>query len=363
MVLKDGTNFTVAASTSRKRQLEYAQFTEHDRQCHFHDLSHRVGGALSQSPSFATNGTVSTPTTLNGTLTVATGREYRRQHPAPHRRRATLTGPSTLQMMSNSTVSSNFTTQTGQFTDNGFPLNFYGQGSGTNLPGAGIRINSAGGTSHVSGNWTIGTPGRPPATRGDRLVWRRDNTAFTTGNITVNPYGQLMLFSNGTAGASFDFGTASQTLTLNGIGPTKDDFSASTGIDGALAIGSGTATVVQKDTYHGNIVLASDSYIDSPTGTAGPSQFTLLGTIAGPGTLHKSGQGNLIILSSGNSRPIVLRECVCRQRHDHGRRRQPDVWQARSASGRRSDARRDQQNERRRDDRRVQERGYKRSAI
>jgi autotransporter-associated beta strand protein len=60
---------------------------------------------------------------------------------------------------------------------------------------------------------------------------------------------------------------------------------------------------VQKDTYHGNIVLASDAYIDAPNGTAGPSQFTLLGTIAGPGTLHKSGGGNLIILSSGNTGP------------------------------------------------------------
>ena len=292
LVLKDGTNFTVAASTTGNASLNTVSSITMTGNVTWTIYRTSSGGALSQSPSI-TNGTVSTPLTLNGTLNVVAAGNIAGTTPRLTVGGLTITGPSTLQMMSNSTVSTNFTTQTGQLTDNGFPLNFYGQGSGTNLPGAGIRINSAGGTSHVSGNWTIGTP---DGTQGVIVSYgAADNTAFTTGNITVNPYGQLMLFSNGTGGKSFDYGTPGQILTLNGIGSSLADFSAVSGIDGALAINGGNL-----DSYHGDIVLANNalgnvSLIDAAGATG---VLTLTGSISGPGVLQKTGAGNLLLLPS-----------------------------------------------------------------
>ena len=290
LVLKDGSSFVIAASTTANSSLNSLNSLTASGNVKI-VLDRTTGGnALSMSPALTTNGSTNTPLTLNGTLTIDATGNISGNTPRVTFGALTLTGDSVFQLMSNPTFSTNFTIQNNLFIDNGHSATFYGQGSATQLAGSGIRINAGGGTSVVTGNWTIGSP---DGTQGVVLsIGAADNTSFTTGNITVNPYAQLMWFKN-----NFTFGTVGQTLTLNGIGNELADFSA--GTDGALEIPTGNV-----NTYIGNVVLGSDSII-TPAGTGA---LTLTGTITdatlGVGQLQKAGQGNLIVLSSANTAPV-----------------------------------------------------------
>ena len=286
LVLEDGTTFRVAASTTANASLNALNSLGVSGNVEFVIYRTASGGTNSESPSFTVDGTLHTPVALDGTLTIDAAGNIGGSTPRLTVGGLTLTGDSIIQVKSNSTYSTNFTAQDSPLIDNGHSLTFYGEGSATQLPGAGIRLNFAGGTSVVTGDWTIGSP---DGTQGVIVsIGAADNTSFTTGNITVNPYGQLMLFKN-----NFTFGTVGQTLTLNGIGDELADFSA--GIDEALEIPSGNV-----NTYVGNSVLATDSIID----VAGTGELTLTGTITGPGRLQKAGQGDLIVLSSENTTPV-----------------------------------------------------------
>lgn len=261
-------------------------------------INRTLTNGLSQSPSFTTNGATGTPLTLGGLFTINGAGGIGANTPRLTIGALTLTADTTIQCVSNINASgttgfsTNLTT-TGLFTDNGHTLSFYGQGSGTQLPGAGFRINSNPGASVsvVTGNWILGSSNAATPQGCIVSYGGSDNTSFTTGNITVNNFSQLQFFSN-----NFTFGTPTQTLTLNGIGNELAD--TNTASDGALDINPGNT-----NTYQGNIVLATDSIINAG-GTNSSSKLTLTGTITGPGTLKKSGSGQLIILSSANTAPV-----------------------------------------------------------
>jgi fibronectin-binding autotransporter adhesin len=245
------------------------------------------GSPLSQSPSFTTNGSTSTPLTLGGLFTINAAGNISGSTPRLTVGALTLTADTTIQTVSNAAFSTNFTTN-GLFNDNGHNLTFLGQGSSAQLPGSGIFINSNSGNSisSATGNWTLGNAA---GTQGVVVSYGApDNTALTSGNITVNNFAQLQFFTNG-----FTLGTVGQTLTLNGIGNEKAD--TNTSFDGALMVAS-----LKTDTFKGNIALATDSIIN----TATSAKLTLTGAITGPGTLKKSGSGQLVILSSTNTAPV-----------------------------------------------------------
>ncbi|HEY2147751.1 MAG TPA: hypothetical protein VGH32_07420, partial [Pirellulales bacterium] len=179
-------------------------------------------------------------------------------------------------------------TTNGLFNDNGHNLTFQGQGSSSQLPGSGIFVNSNAGNSisSATGNWTIGNSA---GNQGVIVSYGApDNSAFTSGNITVNNFGQLQLFAN-----NFTLGVVGQTMTLNGIGAEKAD--TNTSAEGALAVPAN-----KTDTFQGNVVLASDSIIAVSTG--GHLKFT--GTISGSGTLKKAQPGELVILGAANTTPV-----------------------------------------------------------
>jgi autotransporter-associated beta strand protein len=291
LVLKDGATFQTAASTTANASINAINSLSVTGNVRIVIYRTTADGGNSQSPSYTIDGTRATPLTLNGTLTIDGGGTLALSTPRVTVGALTVNGPSTLQTVANSTFQTNFSV-TGVINDNGNPLTFKGGGTATQLPGSSIRLNTPAATSSVSGDWTIGTP---DGMQGVSLSYGgSDNTAFTTGSITVNPFGQLFIFSTSQAAATpFQFGTPGQKLTLNGIGTVLADFSA--GFTGALSTGSGNF-----DQYLGNVVLASDSIITAG-GTGG--QLTLDGTIDGPGLLQKQGAGTLIVLNSGNTNP------------------------------------------------------------
>jgi fibronectin-binding autotransporter adhesin len=291
LVLNDGTTFQTAASTTANASINTMNSLTVNGNVKIMIYRTTADGGNSQSPSYTVDGNTSTPLTLNGTLTIDGGGTLALSTPRVTVGALTVNGPSTIQTVANATFQTNFSV-TGVINDNGNPLTFKGGGTATQLPGNSIRFSTPAATSFVSGNWTIGTP---DGTQGVALSYGgADNTAFTTGSITVNPYGQLFISSTSQAATTpFQVGTPGQTLTLNGIGAQLADFSA--GFSGALATGSGNF-----DEYRGDLVLASDSVI-TVAGAAG--QLTLDGTIAGPGLLQKQGAGTLIIHNSGNTHP------------------------------------------------------------
>jgi fibronectin-binding autotransporter adhesin len=291
LVLNDGSTFQTAASTSANASINTMNSLTVNGNVKIMIYRTTADGGNSQSPSYTVDGNTSTPLTLNGTLTIDGGGTLALSTPRVTLGALTVNGPSTIQTVANATFQTNFSV-TGVINDNGNPLTFKGGGTATQLPGNSIRIATPAATSFVSGNWTIGTP---DGTQGVALSYGgADNTAFTTGNITVNPYGQLFISSTSQAAATpFQVGTPGQTLTLNGIGAQLADFSA--GFSGALATGTGNF-----DEYRGDVVLSSDSVI-TVAGAAG--QLTLDGTIAGPGLLQKQGAGTLIVLNPGNTNP------------------------------------------------------------
>ncbi len=290
LVLNDGTTLRDAASASAGSSFNTLNSLTVNGNAKIIIFRTTVGGANSMSPSLTTNGTIATPLALNGTLTIDGGGNLSTNTPRVSVGALTLTGDSTLQMVASPTFQTNFT-EAGTFVDHGHALTFLGGGTATQVSGAGIRINAAAGPNIVTGNWIIGNA---QGTQGVSVsVGGGDNLSFTSGNVVVNPYGQLMFFSTTN---SFTYGAIGQTLTLNGIGAQTADFSA--GTSGALNTAAGI-----NPTYIGNVVLASDSVITVSANTASPpvGSLTLTGAISGTGTLQKQGTGNLIILSNANT--------------------------------------------------------------
>ena len=203
----------------------------------------------------------------------------------------TLNSAATIKTVATATYTSNISFNAA-INDNGKPLTFLGGGSATLVTGSGIFLNAA--SSSVTGTWTLG---KSDGTEGV-VVSPSNSSAFTTGNITVNPYSSLVMY-NGLDGSSY--GAPGQTVTINGVGnqlaptgPLVDSVGAMV-VDG-LTSTSSTNTATFTTILLSDVSLAADSVVT----VTGSRKLNVAGTIFGNGALLKQGTGTLI-LPNGNS--------------------------------------------------------------
>jgi autotransporter-associated beta strand protein len=205
----------------------------------------------------------------------------------------TLNGDTTFvtQNMSGTAPVSNLSL--GAIKDNGFATTWFGGGNATTLPGDSVRLNvvraSAG---DQTGNWVIGNP---TGTQGVQVSLGvpagSSDQALTTGNVTVNPFGQLLIF---TAPAA-TFGGSTQTLTINGIGAAT---TAGTGVTGALRVGFAAATPTTY-TFNGNLTVGNLAPVTTVNVVNANVTLAVGGTFAANGTLQLQGLGGLTLNGPG----------------------------------------------------------------
>ncbi len=237
--------------------------------------------------------TINSPLTLSGTLTLLPGGETSTTSPRLTVGNMTLLANSTIQTAANVTtlagagVAMNFA-EAGTLSDNGYATNFFGQlTTATAATGpTGVEINGTGfnGSTYAeTGLWTIGNAA---GTQGISVSpGGTNNGDITTGNIVINPFGQLSVFK------AQSTGFPGQTITVNGVGCTSTS--------GAL-VGDGLAasTTTLLSTIALGTLTASDA-IDAAVSAT--TIFQLSGNLTGGGLLLKQGSGQLAILGVNNS--------------------------------------------------------------
>ena len=195
----------------------------------------------------------------------------------------TFTGPTTVRTTASGATPDAANITFGAVNDGGNTLTFLGNGSASQPAGQGVYMNTA--ATSVTGNWVIGgTNGTSGVVVSLGVPGSNSGAALTSGNVTVNPFGQLYFFQ-GTTGT---FGSSSQTLTLSGSGQTNN---------GALyyAPSSPNNNTVN---FSGNVTIAADGATVGITGNAGNNKFVVLGNGAINGTLTKVGSGELSFTGS-----------------------------------------------------------------
>ena len=224
-----------------------------------------------------------------------------------------ILGNATLQLESNQTTGiagsatptitgadTTFREETGVFNDNGYNTTFYGQlNSVSAFLSAATTINGVaygpasqfgfvtytsgfdGTKQNSTGLWTISNPA---GTQGISVSLQGTNIYdLTSGNVLINPYGQLSL------GKAFNYGTPGQVIYVNGLGSTTTSGALVSNVSGAFSLIStvalGTVSVAQ-----GLDTVPRDA-IDATSG----STFTLAGNLVGAGLMNKQGAGTLVI--------------------------------------------------------------------
>ena len=188
----------------------------------------------------------------------------------------TFTGPTTVRTTATGATPDAANITFGAVNDGGYALTFLGNGSAGQPAGQGVYMNTA--ATSVTGNWEIGgTDGTSGVIVSLGVPGSNSGAALTSGNVTVNPFGQLYFFQ----GTSGTFGSSSQTLTLSGSGQTNN---------GALyyAPSSPNNNTVN---FSGNVTIAADGATVGITGNAGNNKFVVLGNGLVNGTLTKVGSG------------------------------------------------------------------------
>jgi fibronectin-binding autotransporter adhesin len=162
--------------------------------------------------------------------------------------------------------------------DGASPSNITFLGNGTTAAGPGVL--DLNGTSNFTGGITIGDNSGVQA--GEAEV---DNAAAlpTSGNINVTSGSELLLYTSSATPVSISYGSANQTLNLNGAGTAKNS--------GALRV-DGSGSDVLNATWLGSTVLAANTII-TPTTTC---TLTLSNTLTDNGyQLDKQGSGTLVL--------------------------------------------------------------------
>jgi hypothetical protein len=180
----------------------------------------------------------------------------------------------------------------GVVTDSGNAMTFLGGGTSTTQGGQ-LRIGGVG--NNLTGTLTVGNA---DGTGAGSVFLGGGSSSLTSGNVTVNSFSQLLI-NNTLAGGSTTYGTASQSITLNGIG---NQTAGGSGSSGALRfdVYSGAPTAAYSNTIQSAIVLNSDTVISvAGAAVSGVSNSaTLSGGVSGSGGLQKQGQGNLVLSTS-----------------------------------------------------------------
>jgi len=223
------------------------------------------------------NYTLGGSTSISGTLTAALAGN------ATGNSRLTLgsttfTGSATVRITASGTTPDAANITFGAINDGGYTLTFLGNGSASQAAGQGIFMNTV--ATSVTGNWVIGgTNGTSGVIVSLGVAGSNAGAALTSGDVTVNPYGQLFFF----AGTTGTFGSSSQTLTLSGAGQSNN---------GALYYAP-TSPNSNTVNFRGNLTVAADGATIGVSNNSGNNKFVVLGNGLVNGTLTKVGSGEV----------------------------------------------------------------------
>lgn len=178
-------------------------------------------------------------------------------------------------------------TANGTIDDNGFPITFYGMGTGSNYA-AELCFNAT--SSNLTGDLVIGDE----AGANGGWVVTNTTTSLTRGNITVNKYSKLTLQL--TSDVSNNITYSPKVISVAGIGPA-DQFYYPSALDFFNFSSANTVTSFSSDIVLNKV--PSFDFASIGVGVAGvspcPYSFKINGKITGTGGLEKIGPGNLML--------------------------------------------------------------------